>query len=557
MGGSALSSPIRHNAWPSRVVKGSVDPTRPDAVVRPPGETAEVRQNGLSTLSATTEPSESRNFGAAVDRIYKAIRRGVIAYSRVSSAAQDRNAGSRGFQRDQLLVLEPYGVDVSLIELVECTESAASPNGPRDGFEYVLSQVRHGKVGVVVVILADRIARNDQDARRLYDALAAVGGFVLITGQFYDPADPGQRFILNIHAVTAEFENMQRLLRLLMSSCALARRLRYPVALPSGLVWACREDDAYRKALQAQGLSELISDEALGRHRECWENKRTGARLYVLPDPAPGVYQSVQLRMRWLMETRKLSQVIDRIDAGTSGWPVRGHVPISRARVFDPDRPPKWVPLRALRADGRVDTAHASAREWFLSHALYGTYRFAPAALRRAPEVLHALGALVEVSDAFPPLCSAVNRTAVKEILAGSGRRPYSKLYDNPRDHRLATVRCGAPLSDGSTCGLRLFGHPFVRGGRTEHRYHSSGCHLRGHGVTVPPEIEAAAVDLIRRAVSEDVAAASNRTGADARRSKRNPPKALYRRNRGSSRLHTRRDHAGGSVRSPRGSGRG
>jgi DNA invertase Pin-like site-specific DNA recombinase len=452
-------------------------------------------------------PSGFQSFGAEVDRIYKAIKRGVIAYSRVSSPSQERNAGSRGSQRDQLLVLEPYGVDISSIEVVECVESAATPNGIRDGFEYVLNQVRHGKVGVVVVILADRIARNDQDARRLYDALAAARGLVLITGQFYNPADPSQRFILNIHAITAEFENKQRLLRMMMSSCALARRLRYPVALPTGLVWACREDEAYRRAMDAEGLSDFSSESALALHREYWENKRTGARHYVLPDPAPGVYQSVQLRLRWLTETRKLSQVIDHIEAGNDGWPVKGHIPVRRSRVFDPDRPPEWVPLRALRTDGRLDVAHRALRAWYLTHALYGVYRFAPAALQRAPEVLHVLGTLVETSNAFPALFSGVNRSAVKEILAGTGRRPYSKLYSNPRDHRLATLRCGAPLSDGSICGLRLAGYPFVRAGRTAHRYHSAGCHSRGHGVTVPPDIEDATVDLVRRAMSEEVLA--------------------------------------------------
>src|SRR5581483_11851749 len=513
---SRVGAEVERTEDQSLLIGGNVTPANSDTLK------SEQPASPVSTIPGTPG---LLSFGAALHRNYTAVQRGVIAYSRVSSPAQNRNQGSRGLQRDQLLVLEPYGVDISTIEVVECTESAARPNGDRSGFEYVLGQVRRGKVGVVVVIMADRVARNDHDARRLYDALTASGGLVLITGQFYDPADPAQRFILNIHAVTAEFENMQRSLRLLMSSCALARRLQYPVALPAGLTWACTDDDVYRQAVEAEGLADMVAHDALAQHKARWRNRRNGQQYYVLHDPAPGVFRSAQLRMQWLLETRSIAQVIDRIDGGYNDWPVRGHIPIARTRTYDPDRPPEWVPLGAMRRDGRIDIAHGTLRQWFLSPALYGVYRFAPAALQRVPQVLHALGTVVDVPDAFPSLSLCQNRQAIIDLFRGT-RRPFSKRHDTPRDHQLAMVRCGAPLPDNSICGLRLFAAPHLNGHRTDYQYHSHKCRTRGHGMWLPTGVEDAAIDVIRQAVSPEVLAHAlaqvhTREGADAAARKR------------------------------------
>lgn len=142
------------------------------------------------------------------------LRRKAIAYLRQSSEDQIReNIGSTAIQRDLPLVLRGWGWPPALIEVVD-TDLGVSGSipGHREGFSYVLEQMRAGLVGLVAVTENSRLTRNLQDlaafdelARR-HDVLLAVGEAVT------DFRDPNAAFIGAILGANAARENRARAL---------------------------------------------------------------------------------------------------------------------------------------------------------------------------------------------------------------------------------------------------------------------------------------------------------------------------------------------------------
>jgi DNA invertase Pin-like site-specific DNA recombinase len=73
--------------------------------------------------------------------------------------------------------------------------SGASAKGRR-GFQELMRQVRHGRVGILMALEPSRWTRNDTDWHRLVDACAGNDTLLLDQHGLYDPADYHDRILL-------------------------------------------------------------------------------------------------------------------------------------------------------------------------------------------------------------------------------------------------------------------------------------------------------------------------------------------------------------------------
>lgn len=317
--------------------------------------------------------------GEGVDRAYptdqfsrlmEQISKGVVGFFRQSSRFQAReNTGSQAVQEDSLRWLTPFGIRVEDVTVVLAYGESGRPGVVREKFRELERMIERGRVGLVVLARHDRLGRSETDAVRVFNLMAERGVLMMVDGRIYDPADEGDSFILKMYAQFAEYENRARARWMLMSRFAKAKRLAARMKLPSGLVWASPEDPEYIARLGTAGLMHWL--EQLDQHRAV--SPLNGQLFYVLPYPDADVSLSVELRLRWLLETRSLSAVIQKI-CHDPGWPSPGKIPVLTPNTrFDPLVRPVWQPVKRARLHG-----------WFLSPALYGTYAFAAQALAPA-----------------------------------------------------------------------------------------------------------------------------------------------------------------------------
>ena len=183
----------------------------------------------------------------------------------------------------------------------------------RPGFQRLVSQVGLGQVGLVLMLEASRLARNNSDWHRLVELCGLAGALLADEAAVYDPRDPNDRLLLGVKGTLSEAELFTLRLRLHEGRWTKARKglLRFP--LPVGYVrgedggWELdpdlqvRERLAYLfatfrrlgvgravvRALKAQGLTlpaRVTAREGYGTL--VWKAPTLGAVVRLLSNPA-------------------------------------------------------------------------------------------------------------------------------------------------------------------------------------------------------------------------------------------------------------------------------
>lgn len=106
----------------------------------------------------------------------------------------------------------------------------------RPGFQRLVSEVSLGTVGLVLMLEASRLARNNSDWHRLIELCGLSRTLIADEGAVYDPRDPNDRLLLGVKGTLSEAELFTLRTRLYEGRWNKARKglLRFP--LPVGYV---------------------------------------------------------------------------------------------------------------------------------------------------------------------------------------------------------------------------------------------------------------------------------------------------------------------------------
>jgi DNA invertase Pin-like site-specific DNA recombinase len=165
------------------------------------------------------------------------LARWAEVYVRQSCIGQVRRHGESADLQYQLVEqVVTWGWPRDRIHVVDndLGQSGTSAEG-REGFQYLLSQIALGRVGLVVSLDASRLARKNSDWHRLLEVCAVFGTLIADGERLYDPRVYGDRMLLGLSGMMSEAELHSLKLRLHNGARNKAKRGELRVALPVGL----------------------------------------------------------------------------------------------------------------------------------------------------------------------------------------------------------------------------------------------------------------------------------------------------------------------------------
>ena len=272
-------------------------------------------------------------------------------YVRQSTPGQvqhHRESTERQYQlRARALALGWPPTAVEIIDEDQGRSGSAAAHRP--GFQRLVSQVGLGQVGVVLMLEASRLARNNSDWHRLIEICGLSGTLIADETAVYDPRDPNDRLLLGVKGTLSEAELFTLRTRLHEGRWNKARKGQLHFPLPVGYVrgaagrWELDPDtqvrerlayvfDAFRRHgvarmvvrdLTAQGLdlpTRVAGKEDYGAL--AWKAPTLSAVVRLLTNPAyAGAY--VYGRARYAREQRspKTGKALARRRA-LAEWPV-------------------------------------------------------------------------------------------------------------------------------------------------------------------------------------------------------------------------------------------
>ena len=120
----------------------------------------------------------------------------------------------------------------------------------RSGFQRLVTEVGLGKVGVVLMLEASRLARNNSDWYRLIEICGLAGTLIADEGAIYNPREPNDRLLLGVKGTLSEAELFTLRTRLYEGRWNKARKGQLQFPLPTGYVYGA--DDEWEKDPDAQ-----------------------------------------------------------------------------------------------------------------------------------------------------------------------------------------------------------------------------------------------------------------------------------------------------------------
>jgi DNA invertase Pin-like site-specific DNA recombinase len=242
------------------------------------------------------------------------------------------------------------GWPVSRVEVIDEDQGRSGSTATfRTGFQRLAAEVGLGKVGIVLMLEASRLARNNSDWYRLIEICGISGTLIADESAVYNPREPNDRLLLGVKGTLSEAELFTLRTRLYEGRWNKARKglLRFP--LPVGYVladggWVLDPDtqvrerlsyvfDSFRRLgvvravvrdLKRQGLelpTRVMAKEAYGSL--IWKEPTLSTVVRILHNPAyAGAYvygRSEYFSERRSPKTGKASAHMRNV----AQWPVR------------------------------------------------------------------------------------------------------------------------------------------------------------------------------------------------------------------------------------------
>ena len=147
------------------------------------------------------------------------------------------------------------GWPASRVEVIDEDQGRSGSTATfRTGFQRLAAEVGLGKVGIVLMLEASRLARNNSDWYRLIEICGISGTLIADESAVYNPREPNDRLLLGVKGTLSEAELFTLRTRLYEGRWNKARKglLRFP--LPAGYVlaeggWVLDPDTQVRERL--------------------------------------------------------------------------------------------------------------------------------------------------------------------------------------------------------------------------------------------------------------------------------------------------------------------
>ena len=235
---------------------------------------------------------------------------------------ENRESTERQYRlRDRAIDL---GWPPSRVEVIDEDQGrTGSLSAHRTGFQRLVSDVGLGKVGLVLMLEASRLARNNSDWYRLIEICGVTGTLIADENTVYNPREPNDRLLLGVKGTLSEAELFTLRTRLYEGRWNKARKGLLQFPLPVGYVraadggWQLDPDrqvvdrmayvfELFRRHgvarivvrdLRQQGLdlpTRLVSKEGYGSLS--WKTPTLGAIVRILHNPA---YAGAYVFGRW------------------------------------------------------------------------------------------------------------------------------------------------------------------------------------------------------------------------------------------------------------------
>src|SRR5580692_2004798 len=171
--------------------------------------------------------------------------RTAFVYVRQSTPVQvmeNRESTERQYRlRDRAIEL---GWPPSRVEVIDEDQGrSGSTAAHRTGFQRLVSEVGLGKVGIVFMLEASRLARNNSDWYRLIEICGVSGTLIADESAVYNPREPNDRLLLGVKGTLSEAELFTLRTRLYEGRWNKARKGLLHFSLPVGYVPT--EDDSW------------------------------------------------------------------------------------------------------------------------------------------------------------------------------------------------------------------------------------------------------------------------------------------------------------------------
>src|SRR5947209_6865595 len=262
--------------------------------------------------------------------------------------AENRESTERQYHlRERAIEL---GWPPSQVEVIDEDQGrSGSTAAHRTGFQRLATEVSLGKVGIVLMLEASRLARNNSDWYRLMEICGVSGTVIADEGGVYNPREPNDRLLLGVKGTISEAELFTLRTRLYEGRWNKARKGLLHFPLPVGYVqgadggWTLDPDTQVRERLdylfdcfRRHGVVRAVVRELKGQGLELptrvtaqegygslvWKAPTMSAVIRVLHNPAyAGAY--VYGRSEYSSERRspKTGKASAHI-RGVAQWPV-------------------------------------------------------------------------------------------------------------------------------------------------------------------------------------------------------------------------------------------
>ena len=158
-----------------------------------------------------------------------------VRQSTVLQVMENRESTERQYNLQERAI--QLGWAPSRVEVIDEDQGrSGSTAAHRSGFQHLVSEVGQGRVGIVLMLEASRLARNNSDWYRLIEICGVSGTLIADEAAVYNPREPNDRLLLGMKGTLSEAELFTLRTRLYEGRWNKARKGLWQFPLPTGFV---------------------------------------------------------------------------------------------------------------------------------------------------------------------------------------------------------------------------------------------------------------------------------------------------------------------------------